>query len=200
MKYFFASDHHFGSKGVIRHDKRPFTDTKHMEEELVARHNSVVGPNDMVYLLGDLGFNGRKELARIIRKMKGRKVWVPGNHCQGLLKGINEPHSVLRPLFEDITPLVYLKVPDPDHARGMQDIMLCHFPMLTWNKAHHKSWMLHGHSHGNLRYPIPNQRILDVGVCCHDYTPISYEQVKEYMSTRGFDPVDHHEEGRHDAD
>ena len=82
-------------------------------------------------------------------------------------------------------------VPDQSAHRGRQMIVLCHFPLRTWEKAGHNSWHLHGHCHGNLA-PDPNSLILDAGVDCHNYTPISYEQVKAIMATKTFKSVDHH--------
>jgi len=78
-----------------------------------------------------------------------------------------------------------LKVPDEETGRGMQSIVLCHYAFRVWNKWRYGAWNLYGHSHGSLS-PLPQSLSLDVGVDCHDFTPLSYTQVKAIMSTRGF--------------
>jgi len=58
-------------------------------------------------------------------------------------------------------------------------IVLCHYAMKVWPKSHYNSWHLYGHSHGH----IQNQgKSFDVGVDCNNFTPLSFEQVKEKMN------------------
>jgi calcineurin-like phosphoesterase family protein len=72
-----------------------------------------------------------------------------------------------------------------------QEIVLCHYAMLVWNKSHHGTWHLHGHSHHSL--PIDNYSLrLDVGTNGWSYCPISFEQIKQELSKRIFKPIDHH--------
>ena len=73
-------------------------------------------------------------------------------------------------MFEEIY------VQDKTAPQGRQHIVLCHYAMLVWNKSHHGSWMLHGHSHGTLKYPFA-AKILDVGVDSHNFYPISLDFV-----------------------
>jgi hypothetical protein len=63
--------------------------------------------------------------------------------------------------------------------------------MRTWNKSHRGSWHLYGHSHGTLP-DDPHSMSFDVGVDCHNYRPLSFEQVKAVMSKKLFKPIDHH--------
>jgi calcineurin-like phosphoesterase family protein len=63
--------------------------------------------------------------------------------------------------------------------------------MRVWNKSHHGAWHLYGHSHGTLP-DDPNALSFDCGVDCHNYTPISFEQVEAIMAKKTFKPIDHH--------
>ncbi|MFK5004710.1 hypothetical protein ACI4AP_29375, partial [Klebsiella pneumoniae] len=72
-----------------------------------------------------------------------------------------------------------------------QRIVLCHYAMEVWNKSHHQAWHLYGHSHGSLP-DNPNAKKFDVGVDCHNYTPLSYQDVKNIMARKNFKPFDHH--------
>jgi len=72
---------------------------------------------------------------------------------------------------------------------------MSHYPILSWNRAHHGSWHLHGHSHGGLmktNQDYYKRRVMDVGCNNIDYTPISYQQVKEIMLNRKVSGVDSH--------
>jgi calcineurin-like phosphoesterase family protein len=91
-----------------------------------------------------------------------------------------------------------IQVPDPDAPRGVRDITLLHYALRVWNKSHYSSWHLYGHSHGSLP-DDPNSMSFDVGIDCHNYTPISFEQVKAIMARKTYVPVDHHgrREGGH---
>ena len=79
----------------------------------------------------------------------------------------------------------------PDGTNNVERMVLCHFPMLTWNRSHFGVIHLHGHSHGNMKYPYP-MRIMDVGVDCHGMAPISLEQVQERMKDVAAFSADHH--------
>ncbi len=87
--------------------------------------------------------------------------------------------------------MLEIKVLDNDLSRGYQDIVMLHYSMRVWNKSHHGSWHLYGHSHGTLP-DDPNSLSIDVGVDCHNYQPISYDEIKSIMSKKEFKPVDHH--------
>ncbi len=67
-----------------------------------------------------------------------------------------------------------------------QDIFCCHYPMITWDQAHRGSWNIFGHIHTckgqNMitNKKSPNQ--YDVGVDQNDYTPVSFQQLKEIIT------------------
>jgi calcineurin-like phosphoesterase family protein len=69
-------------------------------------------------------------------------------------------------------------------------IVLSHYPFASWNQMHYGSWMLHGHSHGNM--PWFGKRV-DVGVDCWMGAPVSYHMVKAHMDARGIQSQDHHQ-------
>jgi len=59
--------------------------------------------------------------------------------------------------------------------------------MRTWNASHHGVWHLYGHSHGTLS-DDEKALSIDVGVDCHNFYPISYEEVKELMKAKKWTP------------
>jgi calcineurin-like phosphoesterase family protein len=201
MKYekqniFFISDLHVGHKNVLKFDKRPFVDTDEMHTEMIKRWNSVVGDDDIVYYLGDLAF-ARDELTKwFIYSLKGKIHFILGNHDK--MKDI-----VKLGRWESVHEYgTEINVKDDDSigsrgSNGYQRIIMSHYPIFSWNKAHYGSWHLHGHCHGSLmasQQDYYKRKVMDVGCNVIDYTPISYEKVKGIMIKKDISAVDHHGE------
>lgn len=186
----FTSDWHLFHKNIIDYSHRPFRfadgqpDLMAMHEALVANHNAVVKPGDRVYFLGDLAFPKKltegHALYKLLERFNGQKFWVKGNHDSSeLVKRVGH---------------VFVKVADYlDVKIGEQYIALSHYPMLRWNRGHYGAWMLHGHCHGELRYPF-NGKIIDVGVDAHAYAPVSFDAIDHCMRLRGI--TENHEGNR----
>ena len=51
---FVTSDNHFGHENIIKHCRRPFANAEAMDECMIDRWNSTVGPDDDVFHLGDI--------------------------------------------------------------------------------------------------------------------------------------------------
>jgi len=174
MTTWFTSDTHYGHANIIRYCNRPFKSVDEMDEVLIQNYNSVVQPSDTVYHLGDVGFMQVNRLQSIIRRLNGQKILLYGNHDK-VIKGAR---GAFLSLFGSIHD--YLEI----NLNGTK-IVMCHYPLLTWNQSGRGSIMLHGHAHGNSNYGhIKNGKILDVGVDVHGYTPISEHQVFKLMESR----------------
>lgn len=98
----FVADLHFGHMGVCRFENngvkdRPWDDPAVMDEALIENWNSVVGPYDRVYVLGDLAM--KKQHIKTVGRCNGKKVLVKGNHD---IFDLNE----YTPYFEDIRSYV----------------------------------------------------------------------------------------------
>jgi calcineurin-like phosphoesterase family protein len=187
MDIWFTSDTHYGHANIIKYDNRPFADVEEHDEGLIERFNAVVKPTDTVYHLGDFAFAKKPEdVTAIVKRLNGQKHLLLGNHDRHPVKKSEGWASIRSPYHE-------LKV-DLGGPRK-QKIVLSHYPLLTWNGAHHGSWMLHGHCHGTLT--VPETTRVDVGVPCWDYTPINLEMVQLWMNEREYGVVDQHEERTH---
>lgn len=190
-KVFFTSDMHYGHANVIKYANRPFKNVDEMDQTMIVQWNAVVKPSDTVYVIGDVSFY--KDVNRtigIISALPGQKWLVFGNHDKNLRK-----EKRFLDLFVKAVDLLEIKVPDVDGHGGNQPITLCHYAMKVWNKSHFGSWQLYGHSHGSLP-DDPRSLSFDVGVDCWNFTPVSYEQVKERMQKKTFKPIDHHDRRR----
>ncbi len=185
---FFASDMHFGHANVINHDGRPFNDVEEMNERLIENWNHKVSKTDMVFYLGDLSFGKFEFTKNIVDQLNGKIHFILGNHDNE-----KDIHKLGR--FESVSDYVNLSVLDEDNPRKWQEIMMMHYPILSWDKSHHGSWSLHGHCHQSLVTGMPEyykRRVLDMGCNGWEYEPVSYQEVKEIMLTRLIGKVDHH--------
>lgn len=201
---YFTSDTHWGHANIIAYSKRPFLfdpskghngkdgrplvqnlDVDFMDETLIKNWNSVVGPSDTIYHLGDFAFyRDQRKTINVLRRLNGNKILIRGNHDKHMEQDVLNMFGSVHSYYE-------LSVPDRD--AGKQLIVLLHYGMRVWNKSHRGSWHLYGHSHGTLP-DDPNSLSFDAGSDCHGYTPISYDQVKKIMSKKVFKPIDHHGE------
>ena len=170
-----TSDSHYGHNNVIKYSNRPFADAEEMDEVLISNHNSVVKPTDTVIHLGDFAFSGPARIKEILNRLNGKYIFLPGNHDNQFWKDRSlldrfENAAQLREITKRIDGAKFNMSMEVKYGdRGL--IVLQHYSMLTWNKSHHGSLMLHGHSHGLLRYPKP-MRMMDVGVDPQNYYPI----------------------------
>jgi calcineurin-like phosphoesterase family protein len=166
MNIYFTSDHHFGHANIIRYCQRPFATAEEMNEQLIANWNGTVGPNDIVYVLGDMFFCDVQKARSIMRRLHGMKRLVYGNHDK-----IIRNQTGLRELFDRILPDLY------EESINWQRMVMCHYPMLTWNKAHHGSINVHGHQHNKVAITATDRRRYDVGVDANDYRPVKFQDI-----------------------
>jgi len=136
-----------------------------MNEELIRRHNELVKPDDMVYHLGDFSMRGDAFTSGILARLNGEKSFLRGSHDRWMKSRV---HTII------------LEV-----KAGKHTIILCHYPLARWPKAHYNSWHLHGHCHGRFK---AEGKILDVGVDCHDFYPVSLDRVVSIMDTLSDNP------------
>lgn len=172
---FFTSDHHFShtskTGGIIAYCNRPFSNVGEMNREMIARWNEVVEEDNIVYHLGDLSLAKSKDIRHLVAQLKGQIfiLGYPYHHDYRWLPDANSMGITILP------PLITVN--------GIADvpIVLCHFPLAIWDRKHYGSWHLHGHSHGNYR---GEGKILDVGVDCWNFYPVSLEQVRKEMEKK----------------
>lgn len=174
-KIFFSADTHFGHKNIIKYSNRPFETVEEMDNTIIKNWNLLVGPDDVVYHLGDMGLCSSGKLRQILNKLNGRIHLIRGNH--------EKSAEDCKACFEWIKDYYELEVPDPDAYRGTRFIVLFHYAMRVWNASHYGTWHLYGHSHAELE-DIPSSLSFDVGMDSHAFKPISYSEVKKIMGKK----------------
>jgi calcineurin-like phosphoesterase family protein len=138
-----------------------------MTEQLIARHNYLVSPEDTVFHLGDMFWEscGTKAFD-IVNRLNGNKYYISGNH-----ERIFSKWPELRVFFHWTKQMAEVDIP------GYPKIILCHYALRDWYRREKGSWHLYGHAHGTLRED--DSLSFDVGVdSLHAYyAPISIEEV-----------------------
>jgi len=158
---YFISDLHMDHRNIIRYCHRPFKDVAEMNAAIVGNWNSLVKPDDLVYLLGDIAF-GRGSRSPIwwLTRLAGIKFCIKGNHDRGVK---TKP-------FECIT------------IRGVP-VLLIHNPddiSPNW-----RGWIIHGHDHDTRPFVDETLKRINVSVEVTDYKPVSLETIAQILSTEG---------------
>lgn len=184
--HWFTADLHLGHDNIRRYCNRPFDSVELMDARIITNWNSVIQPEDDVWIVGDFAFGKADAWSNYLSRLMGRKHLILGNHDREKIWS----GPMIGQQFQTLTHYHELKIED-EEMDCEQLIVLCHYAFQTWNKSHHGSWHLHGHSHGTLPSPDTMAR-MDVGVDTNDFKPYSYEDVKRVMTRKVFKPVDHH--------
>lgn len=79
-KIWITSDWHFGHNKIFIWEARGFSSVEEMNEEIIKRHNSVVSPDDHVYVLGDLILGDDEVGIACYNRLNGWLHIVRGNH------------------------------------------------------------------------------------------------------------------------
>jgi len=172
-----TSDTHFGHAEAPAKYRRPFPDAAAMDDALVEAINATVAPGDRLLHLGDftgpLG-TGRQRAAHAAmvrsRLRCGEIHLVAGNHDPIGKAGF-------RDLFASVGEIVSVK----GWPGGRHRVVLCHYPMRTWQGRVGGSIHLFGHAHAVL----PDLgRSHDVGVDANGFAPLRLLPLLEQLAGR----------------
>ncbi len=177
---YFWSDTHFNHAGIMRHCPKTrghYGSVSEMNDSLISRWNSVVGPTDSIHLLGDFAFKTKEgiDLDVLFNALHGHKHLIVGNHDE-------KNPAVLKLPWESVRHLGFVKY-------DSKKVAVCHYPMETWASAHHGVPHLHGHSHGTLKRQIPHR--YDVGADVYE-RPVSWDEIWDRAGAEVFNAQDHH--------
>lgn len=135
------SDTHFGHNKDFIYKARGFNSVEEMDESIIQRWNSVVGPNDIVYHLGDFFLGDLTEGLNFIIRLNGKIKLTIGNHDNdNRLKALGWISNI-----DDIQFGYRIK-------EGKKTFLLSHYPQLTGNYDNSKTFSIHGHTHFLTRF------------------------------------------------
>jgi calcineurin-like phosphoesterase family protein len=157
---FYTADHHFSHANIIKYENRIFLNIDEMNVFMIKRWNEVVGDDDTVYYLGDFSFD---RPALFLKKLKGRKILLKGNHDR------RTSTHYLQAGFDKVEKEMFITDTD-------KKIVLSHEPKRIWDGIHEGVYHFHGHLHSKDAEPFVANRY-NVGVDVWNYYPKSADEI-----------------------
>lgn len=109
--------------------------------ELIQNWNNKVGPDDETYILGDISWHNVTKTVDFLKEMNGAKHLIIGNHDHHFLK-----NGMFRNQFVEIAPYKEIQF---DDGKG---VVLCHYPIPTYNHHYHGWLHFYGHVHNSFEW------------------------------------------------
>lgn len=197
MSVFFTSDMHIGHERIIELCNRPFKSVEEMDETIVERWNETVGPEDVVWVLGDVAMSPIRDTLKTCSRLNGPKLLIPGNHDRCFseyrkggvrisdVEMYQEAGFTVELEFLTVIATTYEAPILPDHLRWWN---LCHFPYAGDSQgedryAHRRPVddglvLLHGHTHSDVRI---RGRQIHVGMDAWNFQPVPIEDIVQLL-------------------
>ena len=170
---FFTSDIHLLHPKIVDICERPTTIEEH-DEWIINRINEKVGKKDKLYILGDISMASKDKTEKLLDKIHGDKILIVGNHDNNILTSTR---------FKEVKLIKNFTFNSPSYPNI--HIVLCHYPILSWERKIHGAMHLFGHVHGRTKNNIGLS--MDIGVDCNNYYPLSLEEVLDKMTKLSLD-------------
>lgn len=198
----FTSDLHLGHvNAAIKH--RGFASVDEMNELIISRWNDVVADGDEVFILGDLCMGPIKESLKLISRLAGRKVLIPGNHDRCSITHWAEHESKTKRDawigWEDayreagISSIIHAEAGAWNSIQMVfpgRTVFLSHYPPdgdHTMEERYKASrprvpdgmWSVHGHVHDAWTV---RHRMVNVGVDVWGFAPVSAQTIADVIT------------------
>lgn len=187
MTVWFTSDTHFRHKKLA--ELRGFKDPDHHDEFVIKMWNNLVRPDDIVWLIGDVGIaKSDDEILAQVARLNGRLRCILGNH--------DSPHPAHRnshkhqrrwlEVFESVAPFGKASVCGTD-------FLMSHFPYSGDHGDREDRWtqyrlrdegmpLLHGHVHSQLKLMYGERPVVHVGMDAWNLRPVKDVQIKDILA------------------
>lgn len=167
-----TSDLHLFHDQEFIYKPRGFDTVEQMNEAIEAHWNEMIGDDDEVYILGDLMVGGKgqgnAEGMKIVRRLKGKKHIVIGNH---------DTNSRIA-LYRAEPSIMDVQYATRFRYRGYS-FYLSHYPSITTNLQHETLKQgvinLFGHTHSKERFFNGLPFMYNVSLDAHDIRPVSID-------------------------
>lgn len=159
---------------------REFPDVDTMNELIVDNINKCVDAEDWLIHLGDWSFGGIERVTEFRERINCKNiVLMLGNHDHHIQK-----EKQLQKLFTHVAHYEEMGI---TRNQGKKKLVLCHYPIISWNGMREGTFMLHGHQHlkGDSRFCDRGNRRMDIGLCgSPDFRPYHFEELVNILSER----------------
>lgn len=180
----FTSDTHYNHKNICRgvtnwnisteeslDAVRNFETLDKMNSAIVENINSHVDANDWLIHLGDWSFGGF-EMIEEFRSMINCKniVLLLGNHDHHIQRN----RGGIQRIFTHVANYEEMRVTQ----KGETNLVLCHYPILSWNGQRKGAYMIHGHQHLKREKRFGDIGRMDVGICgSPEFRPYHFDEM-----------------------
>lgn len=169
---YVISDLHFGHNKEFVWKDRGYDSVSDMNEQQIIKFNSVVGPDDEVYILGDVLMGDSKETIKHLKELNGVKYLIKGNHDTEFRIELYEEEKI----FKEIYDAKAIKI-------GKYTYYMSHYPTLVTTGCG-KFLGIHGHTHQKEEFLSDEHSMYSV--CCdtNNGYPVSLAEIKEKVMDR----------------
>lgn len=167
-RIWFSSDLHFNHNKGFLFEPRGFQSIEEHDAKIIENWNSVVAPDDIVFLLGDLMMGANYENGiKKIKQLNGLKFHIRGNHDTD---NKIEQYATI-PNYNCLgwaETLIYKK----------WRFFLCHYPTMINNyPPESKKFCLHGHTHHSNKLEYIQNGCYNVNIDAHNNFPVCLDQI-----------------------
>ena len=172
-KVWFTSDTHFGHQKDFLYEPRGFASSEEHDAAIIENWNSIIGPDDEVYHLGDVMLGDNEHGIKCLEQLNGRIHILIGNHD-------TDTRIQLYRQCKNVVSIDYAL----RKKFGKYHVWLSHYPTITANYDADKPWAKHmvniyGHTHQQSKFYSDNPYMYCVCLDAHDNKPVSLEQIVE---------------------
>lgn len=171
-----TSDFHFGHDREFIWKARGFSSINEMNEAILTKYNTLVKPEDDVYVLGDLML-GNPYNIEYIKQLHGKLHIVLGNH------DTNTRAKMYCELANVVEVNYAMKL---DYNK--YHFYMSHFPTLTGNLEKESltqmTLNLYGHTHQKTNFYMDMPFLYHVGMDSHNCTPVLLDNIIKEMHAK----------------
>ena len=197
-RVWFTSDLHIGHATITT--VRGYDSPSRHDAELALNWDTLVAPEDSVWVLGDISAGGREAQTRALEWLSlrpGSKHLVAGNHdgVHPMNRDSHQHFDIYTAVFSSVGTVGYRKVYVRDESRR---VVLSHFPYHSscsgegdrerrfdqWRLRDEGRPVLHGHTHSPEKLTLSSNGTpqIHVGADAWALRPVSPEQIAEILS------------------
>jgi calcineurin-like phosphoesterase family protein len=178
---------------------RGYNSSAEHDEGLIQNWNSKANKNTIGFLLGDtiFGHMADERLLKLFNRLNFKELFIlPGNHQAGYKQILDSLHeNVLN--VDGHEKLIHFVPNYLEAVVNGQAIVMCHYPILSWNGSGKGAYHLFAHVHNNLNRSELGRMYLKTGL---NYevsvencpSPITFGELRAEMRKKVQSAPDHH--------
>lgn len=192
MTNYFSGDFHLGHTNILRFDRRLFNSIEEHDQHLIKMCMRTLSSGDNFYYLGDFSLTRPSKTESYLATLQGSGAnlfFIKGNHDKKDNIKLFQKYGTF--LGEKKT--IKIQQNDKEYV-----VVLDHFANRVWDRSHHGSLHLYGHSHDGLdKNGEVWGRSMDAGIMSAlringVYSLFPFSQIVSILTAREPKIIDHH--------